>query len=185
MDKGEFTTAEVMAFCGLSASNLQYLTVNGKINGNIRFGVYGIKTLSDYVGYLKAKLESKTTEGTTPEKRFRHYRAVQAKLRAEEMAGQLVDVEKVETAVSAMAGRAIARLAAIPDASCALLRELLGEDHEDVLAEARKLLDDAVRDACSELSHLDPDALAGISPEIAEDEEGGEDDGTEAEVEAP
>lgn len=176
----------LMELCGINAVTVGRLVKAGKIERGEVFGTYPISAIAGVMAHFKEQLDAKPTADSTPEKRFRHYRAVQAKLKAEEMAGILVDVEKVEQAISAMTHRAIARLSAIPDGACAALRELLGEDQEEALAEVRKILDTRIRDACSELSNLNEADLANISPEIDEIvcEEGGI-DGEANEIENP
>lgn len=176
------TAARFMEICHLTPVTLGRLAKEGKITRGEGYGTYPDTSITEYILHLQETIQSRPGEGSTPEKLFRHYRAVQAKLKAEEMAGTLVNVEKFDAAMGGMIHRSVARLDAIPDAACSVLRELLGEDAEEALAEVRKILIAHVHDACAELANIDGTELAGISP-VIEELEGVEDGSEEAQVE--
>jgi phage terminase Nu1 subunit (DNA packaging protein) len=180
MGRQTFTSADIIAICGINASTLQALASSGKITPSVSFGNYADSTIRDYISYLKERAEVEVAEAasTTPEKRYRHYRAVEAKMKVEVMAGMLVRVERVEASISAMAARAVSRLQAIPDAVCSELQAMVGEGSDELLARVRKLIDQRIRETCEAIAEVEDSDLTDISPGIEELDDDDSDDGS-------
>lgn len=175
----EIPVADLARICGLSAPTLSRLVADGKITRGERYGFYPPQAISEYIAYLIDRVNAKPSEEQKPDKAYRHYRAVRARLEAEEMAGELVRVDRVEHALMLRVSRAVAQLNSLPDAVCAALSELLPPGNDTAIAEARAVMVARVNQSCLQLAEMDEEDLEGISPEVEPFVDRGEDESDE------